>query len=65
MGLFQKKNKTEEPVILPEGAKCCRCGKKLKQNDSFTVLDRKLYCQKCAQAKRDWDFLEWHALIDD
>ena len=65
MGLFQKKNKTEESVILKEGAKCCRCGRTLKQHDSFTVLDRKLYCRKCAQAKRDWDFLEWHALIDD
>ena len=59
--------KKEEPVkiILPKGARCCRCGKKIKKGSEFMYIDGKLYCEKCGMAKRDWDFLEMMALFED
>ena len=62
MGLFAKENIS---VTLPKNAQCCRCGKCIKERDQFTVIDRKLYCRKCSEAKRDWDFLALYALLDD
>ena len=29
------------------------------------IIDGQVYCEKCGYAKRDWDLLELHALIDD
>ena len=52
-------------VTLPKNAQCYRCGKRIKERDQFTVIDGKLYCRKCSEAKRDWDFLALHALLDD
>ena len=64
MGWFKKK---QQPVstILPENAKCCRCGRKIKKQDEFVYIEGKKYCEKCYRAKRDWDFLAFHALLDD
>ena len=64
MGLFNKKIEPEK-VVLPEGSICCRCGKKIKKGHEFAYIDKKLYCASCYHAKRDWDFLAFHALIDD
>ena len=64
MGLFSKKKESQK-VVLPEGSKCCRCGRKIKEGQEFVYIEKKIYCVKCYQAKRDWDFLAFHALIDD
>ena len=29
------------------------------------MIDGKMYCRKCAQAKKDWDFFEWLAMVED
>ena len=63
MGWFKKKQQPTR-IIVPENAKCCRCGKKIKGQE-FAYIEGKIYCAKCYQAKREWDFLEFHALIDD
>ena len=63
MGWFKKKQQPAS-IIIPENEKCCRCGKKIKGSE-FAYIDGKVYCVKCYQAKRDWDFLAFHALIDD
>ena len=63
MGLFTGTKK--DPVILKEGARCDRCGKRIRRGQPFVYIKGKLYCERCAEAKRDWDFLAFHALIDD
>ena len=52
-------------LILPDHAKCSRCGRKIKRGSKFDYIDGKLYCEKCSRAKRDWDLLELFALLDD
>ena len=42
-----------------------KSGKKIKAEQEFVYIEKKIYCPKCFQAKRDWDFLAFHALIDD
>ena len=63
MGWFGKKQQPPT-IIIPENTKCYRCGKKIKGQE-FAYIEGKIYCAKCYQAKREWDFLEFHALIDD
>ena len=65
MGIFGRKKKEPVKIILPKGAKCCRCGKKIKEGQEFMYMDGKLYCPSCGKAKRDWDFLEMMALFED
>ena len=52
-------------LILPDHAKCSRCGRKIKRGSIFDYIDGKLYCEKCSRAKHDWDLLELFALLDD
>ncbi len=63
MGLFGKRK--EDRIILPKGAKCCRCGRKIKEGQRFMYIDCKLYCEKCGNAKKDWDLLELMMILDD
>ena len=63
MGIFNNRKQTE--VILPEKAKCVKCGRRIRKGQKYCVIDRKLYCEKCAKAKRDWEFLTMMAMIDD
>ena len=65
MRLFSGNQKKPQKVILPKDAKCDRCGKKLKESESFLYLDGTLYCEKCGRAKRDWEFLELMAMLED
>ena len=65
MGIFGRKKEEPVKIILPKGARCCRCGKKIKKGSEFMYIDGKLYCEKCGKAKRDWDFLEMMALFED
>ena len=67
MGLFTggKKQKQAQKIVLPEGARCDRCGKKIRKNEEFVYIKGELLCEKCARAKRDWDFLEMMALFED
>ena len=62
MRLFN--NRKETKIELPEGSECCRCGKKIRGTE-FVYIDGKVYCRKCYQEKRDWEFLEFHALFDE
>ncbi len=57
--------KEKQKVILAKGAKCSRCGRKIKENAKFAYIDGKLLCEKCARAKRDWDLLEMMMILDD
>ena len=58
--------KKKEKIILPKGAKCSRCGRKIKENAAdFMYVDGKLYCKKCAEAKRDWNLLFLMEVLDD
>jgi len=59
--MMEKKKKNP----LFSDAKCCRCGKRIHDQKKLTVLDGKVYCEKCARAKRDWDFLALAALLED
>ena len=52
-------------LILPDHAKCSRCGRKIKRGSIFDYIDGKLYCEKCSRAKHDRDLLELFALPDD
>ena len=45
--------------------KCARCGRRIRRYEKYAVIDGKPYCEKCAQAKKDWDFLEFLAMIED
>ena len=45
--------------------KCRRCGKRIRKYEKHAVIDGKIYCEKCSQAKFDWDFLEFLAMIED
>lgn len=65
MGLFGNKKKQDVKLILPDHAKCSRCGRKIRKGMKFDYIDGKLYCEKCSRAKRDWDLLELFALLDD
>ena len=64
MGIFSQKKESQK-VVLPAGSKCCRCGRAIKNGQGFVYIEKKIYCEKCYHAKRDWDFLAFHALIDD
>ena len=64
MGIFSQKKESQK-VVLPAGSKCCRCGKKIKDSQEFVYINKKVYCLNCYIAKQDWDFLAFHALIDD
>ena len=55
----------KEKIILPKGAKCSRCGRKIKENTDFMYVEGKLYCQRCAEAKRDWNLLFLMEVLDD
>ena len=48
-----KKNKVK--VILPDNARCDKCGRRIRKGDKFLYMDDKLYCRRCGEAKRDWD----------
>ncbi len=58
---FVYQNKTKQ---APE-KKCGRCGKRIRRYEKYAVIDGKPYCEKCAQAKKDWEFLEFLAMIED
>lgn len=60
--LFGKK---KQEIRLPDNARCSKCRRKLKKGMEFAYIDGKLYCQKCARAKRDWDLLEMMMILDD
>ena len=64
MWLSGKKTKRLEVMLTKEG-KCCRCGRRIRPKDAFEMIDGKLYCPKCAHAKRDWDFLSFLAMVED
>ena len=57
--------KEKQKIILPKGAKCSRCGRKIRENTAFAYLDGELLCERCAGAKRDWDLLEMMMILDD
>ena len=63
MGIFNHRKQTE--VILPEKAKCAKCGRRIRKGQKYCVIDRKPYCEKCAKAKKDREFLTMMAMIDD
>ncbi len=63
MGLFDSKEK--QKIILPANAKCSRCGRKIRPGTDFAYIEKKLYCGKCAKAKKEWDFLLLMSLLDD
>lgn len=58
-------NKKNSQIIIKENAKCCKCGKKIRKGSKYSVLEGKLYCEKCARDKKDWEFLMMMALLDD
>ncbi len=64
MGLFQK-TKREQKISLTKDARCDACGKKIRPEEKFLYTDGKLYCERCARAKKDWEFLELMAMIED
>ena len=57
--------KKKQKIILPKGAKGDRCGRRIRENAKFAYIDGKVYCQRCAEAKRDWDLLEMMMILDD
>ena len=59
------KNNRKTRITLPENARCSKCRKRVKNTEKYEVIAGKLYCHKCAQKKRDWQFIEFMALIDD
>ena len=60
MGLLDrnKADRTQEK-------KCRRCGRRIRKYEKYAVIDGKPYCEKCTQAKKDWEFLEFLAMIED
>ena len=44
---------------------CDRCRKTIRQGEKYEVIHKKTYCHKCAQAVRDWEFLEWLAMVGE
>ena len=62
MGLFGKK---KEMVQLADDARCCKCHKRIRRDDRFTVLDGRLYCEKCGKRKRDLDAIEFALIMED
>lgn len=63
MGILGKRKQTE--VVLPEKAKCAGCGRRIRSRERYCVIERKLYCEKCARARKDMKFLEMMAILDD
>ena len=64
MGLFRK-SEPKPKIVLAKDARCDRCGKKIRNREKFLYADGKLYCESCARAKKDWEFLEMMALFED
>ena len=60
MGLFGNDKKQKKKEV-----KCCRCGKKIRKYEKYAVIEREVYCERCAEAKKDWDFLEFLAIMED
>jgi len=65
MGFLFKTKERDGKFSAAEETTCCRCGKKLKKGTKAIRIDQNVYCLSCGNAKLDWDFLEFHAMIDD
>ena len=64
MGLFHR-SKPEPKVTLAKDARCDACGRKIRPDEKYLYADGELYCERCARAKKDWEFLEFMAIIED
>ena len=56
LDMFRKKEK--KPV-------CSECRRIIKPKEKYTVIKNKIYCAKCAQKKKDWDFMLFMDLMED
>lgn len=45
--------------------KCSKCGKLIKDSSKAVKLQGKLYCKKCAERKKEDDFLTFLMIMDD
>lgn len=50
--MFEKKTKTPDKKLI-----CSECRRVIKPNSKYTVIKNRIYCAKCAQMKKDWDFM--------
>ncbi|MBQ3272714.1 MAG: hypothetical protein IJH44_05625 [Solobacterium sp.] len=44
---------------------CGKCRKTIRQGEKYEVIHKKNYCHKCAQGVKDWEFLEWLAMVEE
>ena len=60
---YRKQSSTEQTA--QDDIMCDRCGKTIRQGEKYEVIQNKTYCHKCVQAVRDWEFLEWLAMVEE
>ena len=58
--MFAKKTKTLDKKLI-----CLECRRVIKPDSKFTVIRNKVYCEKCAKKKKDWDFMSFMDLLGD
>lgn len=45
--------------------KCSKCGKLIKDSSKAVMIHGKPYCRKCAERKKEDDFLTFLMIMDD
>ena len=60
-----RKSEKEKGRIMNQNPKCCVCGRRIRSQRELIVIKGKIYCRKCGERKRDWDFLSLMAMIED
>lgn len=64
MGLFDSEKK-KNPVHLSEGARCCKCRRRIHNGDRYYYLKGDLYCEKCGRRKLDDDEMIFALIMED